>query len=289
MFIFFFMIVQAYDIGGTWIRAAHVQDGQLGSIFKERTRKNFLAQIKEMSQGLGEADCLSLALPGPVKDGVLYCAPPLGITQKINIREELSYVHRRIVVENDVTAAAYAEIYSPLGHGKEGEGWNNFYLLTLSTGIGAGIILDGKVVRGGEFGHNPVSPIQSLHQLCSCGRRDCWCAFSSGRGIEKLAKEFTTYKTTTEVFTGYRRGEEPAKWLINIVRNANAQGLGMMVNALEIEGIVIMGSLGLKQFDILLPTKEEIQKSAINPVPTIVKTQLGDSIGLLGAYYRALQ
>ena len=69
------------------------------------------------------------------------------------------------------------------------------------------------------------------------------------------------------------------------MRSANAQGIGMMVNALEMEGIVVMGSLGIKQFETIIPSQKEIEKYTINPIPTIVKTELGDNIGLKGIYH----
>lgn len=278
------MIVQAYDVGGTWIRAANIKDGHIGKIIKERTEPDFIAQIQRISKGFRKADCISLALPGPVQEGILLSAPPLGIKQPLDLREQLSSLEKKVIVENDLNAAVLAEDYR--GYGKE---WDNFYLLSLSTGIGAGIIINGKPVKGGEFGHNTIRPLGYPNHLCICGKRDCWCAFSSGKGMENLAQRLATnYHTAEEVCEAYRNNEQDAMAIVEIAKNANAQGLAMMINALEVEGIVIMGSLGLEQFDILIPTEKEIKEYALNPVPKIVKTKLGDTIGLLGAYYRAL-
>ncbi len=282
------MIIETYDVGGSWIRGAIVQDGEIKEIRKCVTKENWIEQIKSLSEILRrdyEPSQVSLALPGPVSGGILLSAPPLGLREAIDIKEQLSSLGTKIVVENDLNAAVLAELYQ--GYGKQ---WNNFYLLTLSTGIGAGIVINGQVVKGGEFGHNLVNPTGYPNQMCSCGKRNCWCAYSSGRGIEKLAETLgSKYTSAEKVCEAYRRGEESARGIITITHYANTQGLAMMVNALEMEGIVIMGSLGLEQFDILIPQRDEIQKHAINPVPSIVKTELGDNIGLLGAYYRALQ
>lgn len=287
--------MQVFDLGGTWIRAANISnEGKFGSIIKEPTEEDFIGQIKKISGQLtlsteerNHLDYIVVATPGPVRDGMLLSAPPLGLKNSLDLKKELASLvtgkSTEIIVENDLNAAVLAELHE--GYGKQ---WNNFYLLTLSTGIGAGIVLNGKSVKGGEFGHSPINPLEYPDQRCSCGRTNCWSAYASGKGIESLIKKiYPKYETIEEVCKAYKK-EEAARTIINIANNANAQGLAMMINALEVEGIVIMGSLGLHQYNLLIPSNIEIEEYAINSIPEIVKTKLGDTIGLLGAYYRAI-
>lgn len=285
-----YISIQAFDIGGTWTRAVNISsDKKFGSAHKERTQKDFITQIKRISYELIPnekerklLDYIAVILPGPVENGILLAAPPLALKKPLNFKKKLAYLIQgsstEIFVENDLTAAVYAELY--YGHGKH---WDNFYLLTLSTGIGVGIVINREVVRGGEFGHNKVVPREAGNRKCICGRTDCWCAFSSGKGIESLIKDIhPKYETVEKICREYK--DQAAKKIIDIARNANAQGLAHMINALEMQGIVIMGSLGIKQFDILIPNTVQIQEYTINKVPPIVKTELGDNIGLQGVY-----
>lgn len=287
------MIVQAYDVGGTWIRAAKFIDGKMKKKVKERTDYDFIQHIRSLSKKLGEADVLSLAFPGPVEEGILLSAPPLGLKKSLDIRKEFSSLEKRIVVDNDLNAAVLAELHD--GYGKQ---WNNFYLLTISTGIGVGIVLDGKVRNGGEFGHCEIN--MEKKRACFCGRMNCWCAYSSGKGIEgaliydlgiKVSAD-EVFKTDTQTLICddpvALRKRETIKETLNYAQIANAKGLALMINALQVEGIVIMGSIGRKQFKEMIPSRRALQHYTLNSIPPIVKTRLGEDIGLLGAYYQAL-
>lgn len=280
--IFSSMIVEAYDVGGTWMRGALVSPEGIFAREKESTQRDFLGQIRSLSRKLrmhGTPDCVSVAVPGPVKGDVLYGAPPLNRERSINIAKGLSGLEKKVFVENDLNAAALTEMHE--GYGRE---WQSFYLLTISTGIGVGIVLKGRPVGGasGEFGHCNVN-LRQFPLQCACGRIGCWAAYASGPGIDNFAQKFYSI-TKEEVFEGKSLY---ARAVLRFLRNVNARGLGIMVNALDVQGIVVMGSLGLGQFEKIIPSKGNIRKYAFNSVPPIVRTELGDDIGLLGAYYVA--
>lgn len=282
------MLIEVYDVGGTWIRGALMMDG-FSPIYlkkeKKRTSQDFCSQIIEMSKRLklGEkSNCISVIVPGPVENGVLLKAPPMSITEPVNLEEKLKPLGENIFIENDLNAAVEAEL--SYGIGME---CKNFYLLTISTGIGAGIVLDGKPVPGkcGEFGHNVLERYWGLAPECGCGNKGCWNSLCSGKGIEMLARKYLKKRLfPEEVFNLVDKGDREAKDLIALIKDYNAHGIGMMVNALEVETIVMMGSVGLNQFDKIIPSKEEISKYTVNPVPKIIPTVLGENIGLLGAY-----
>ncbi len=283
------MLIEVYDVGGTLIRGAVGYLREKVTFLEkvqEPTEKDFCAQIRRLSPNLRKAhkpDLVSIIVPGPVKEGVLLKAPPLGITSPININYELSSFDKKVYVGNDLNAAVQAELSEGIGKYVE-----NFYLLTISTGIGAGIVLNGIPVSGtsGEFGHNVIERYWGLHIECGCGNSGCWGAMCSGKGIEMLARKYLHKRfSPKEVFGLGEIGNRDAKDLISKVRDYNAQGIGMMVNAFEVDKIAVMGSIGLKQFDKIIPSKEEISRYTVNKIPDIIPTSLGDDIGLIGAYY----
>ncbi|HEV8289940.1 MAG TPA: ROK family protein [Candidatus Norongarragalinales archaeon] len=285
------MLSECYDIGGTKIIGALVEDGMhapriLKSIKQptdSSSTKALVAQIKKMSNELRagkKPEGVSVCVPGPVKDGVLLGAAPLGWKQHWPAVHELTEVFKTVVrVDNDLNVAIEAERI--LGAGKITK---NFYLLTLSTGIGAGIVLDGKVVGGlaGEFGHD----VQVTNgEPAACGHLGCWEAYSSGNGLSRAAtKVFGKPTTAEELFQLAEKGDAKAKELVERARLHNAQGIGSMANALPMDKVVIMGSIGLNQFIKVIPTREEVSKFAYVPVPQIERTSLGENIGILGCH-----
>lgn len=288
------MLIEVYDVGGSRLRGAFAMltsRAVLLEKMEEPTRPDFYNQILEMSPKLRKNStpgCVSVSVPGPVDGNTLLKVPQLNLLSPINLEEKLSSLGP-ICVENDVNAAAYAELNE--GIGKE---CSNFYVLTLSTGIGAGIVLNGNVIGGnsGEFGHCVIEtdPQKRVFtEKCGCRNKGCWCSFSSGNSLSYLAKLFVEKSFDCEdLFYKAKRGNEQAKRIIKEAREYNAHGIGNMVSALDVEAISVMGSLGLNQFDLIVPTKEEISKYTLNKVPQIAKTTLGDDIGLIGAYYSAI-
>ncbi len=276
------MITACYDVGGTNLRAALFRGDTLENLVKEPTQQDFCGQIKRVfmtHHAPYKPDVLAVVVPGPVENGILLKAPPLRISSPINLKETLAELCTTVIVENDLNAAVHAELV--YGKGKQ---YKNFYLLTLSTGIGAGIVHDGKVIggRSGEFGHNIIEQRSQFQFNCACGNTGCWVSLASGMGISNLARQrFNEEKTAEEVFFLAEKGNADARYIVSMVRQYNALGLSYMVNALDMEAIICMGSLGLHQFEKIIPDTSEIP--SMNPAPPIMKTELGDNIGLYGA------
>jgi len=285
-------VVECYDIGGTNIRGALVNDKP--EIVRSKSIKTirsdpqkFLEQILEVSSFLRdskeEVTTVSIGVPGPVVDGVMQSSPPLHLDNPLDISSQLSKkIKEPIYVDNDLNAAASAELH--MGIGKEVK---NFYVLAIGTGIGVGIVIDRKLLSGacGEFGHDVLERNPELANKCTCGKLGCWVAMSSGHGIEQTAKKEIGEIAPKRLFEMYNSGDSATKKIVERVRDYNAHGIGNMLNAFPTDAIVVMGSVGLKQFDAIIPTAEEIKKYTINKVPKIVPTKLGDEIGLFGAYF----
>ncbi|KWW30642.1 MAG: glucokinase [bacterium P3] len=119
--------------------------------------------------------------------GYIDNAPNLTIKGRLNLAEEIQrYMAVPVALSNDANAAAYGEyIYGGA------RGMQHFILFTLGTGVGSGIVIDGKLVHGGsgtagELGHNILIPDG---RLCSCGRKGCLEAYTSARGIVQTYQE----------------------------------------------------------------------------------------------------
>jgi len=279
-------MIECYDVGGTWTRAAVFDED--GTIIKKEKRSStndieFL--VRDLHSRLNvKAEKISIAVPGPVKNDILLSAPPLNIETKVNLKAILKDLGK-IYVHNDLKAATEAELEYGIG-----THCNNFYLLTLSTGIGAGVVINRNQIKDAscEFGHNVVERSHNLAFKCGCGNYGCWSSLTSGKGIENLAAYFLGEKISAkDVFELAEKGDSKCEDILAKVRSYNAQGLGMMVNTFDVEKIIVMGSLGLEQFDKIIPSEAEIRKFAVNPIPTIHPTKLGDDVCLLGSYLLA--
>jgi len=284
------MYIDVYDVGGTWTRGALAEFGKRRkflSICKERTEKDFCGQLGHLMIKVREdtiPEYTAILVPGPVEsNSILRKSPPLEIKYPINLRRRLEGFCKHLLVENDMNGALEAELCE--GYGKK---YRNFYLLTFSTGIGAGVVCNGIPKKGnsGEVGHIVLEGHSDVK--CGCGNNGCWGAFCSGNGIENLAQRMMkTQMSCEEVFTEAERGRTSAKDLIEIVQEYNAQGIGTMLNVLDTDAIIVMGSIGIQQFNKIIPARNKIKKYTINPIPIITPTLLGDNIGLIGAYHLA--
>ncbi|MBU2637700.1 MAG: ROK family protein [Nanoarchaeota archaeon] len=290
------MIVECYDIGGTKIKGALITDGNPYEILQQlqinSERGNpakLLNQIRAMSKQLrGELkrqkiDAVSIALPGPVKDGILQASPPLHLHAPFDIKAGLEGITEPVFIDNDLNMAVMAELYF-------GNRPGNFYLLTLSTGIGAGIVINGKPLQGscGEFGHDVLERNPNLANKCSCGKKGCWVAQASGYGIEETAKKHGLNISCQDVFDMAGEGNKDAVKIVEAAKSYTAHGIGNMLNAFFVDTLVVMGTLGIKQFKSIIPAKDEIKQYSINRVPEITATKFGEDIGIIGAYAYAV-
>ncbi|MBI4043928.1 MAG: ROK family protein [Candidatus Diapherotrites archaeon] len=284
-------VVECLDVGGTHTRYALIENEKV--LVKERVEtrcenaQGLLDFIQEVCvrnrsrAGVSGVNVSCAVLPGPVRKGVLLNAPPLGLQYPLDFSCLEGVLGNAVIIENDLNAAVRTELEKGVGRTVD-----SFYLLALSTGIGAGIVLNGKAVKGlaGEFGHC-VLDASSNAFLCACTRRGCWSAYSSGKGLEMQARANGFEWSASGVFDHALNGHEIACEIVKRARAFNARGLGVMVNALEVQAIVVMGSLGLNRFKEVVPLPGEVGCFTVNPVPRIVKTALADDLGWEGAYF----
>ena len=165
---------------------------------------DIMEQIKDMvAQGDPEKGVVSMAVSdltgigmgapnGNFYTGCVEWAPNLTIKGLLDFKQEFAkYTDRPFVLSNDANAAAYGEfVYGGA------RGMNHFIMITLGTGVGSGIVVDGRLVHGstgtaGELGHNILIPDG---RRCSCGRKGCLEAYTSARGIVQTYVELRKEK-----------------------------------------------------------------------------------------------
>lgn len=291
----------AIDLGGTSIRAAVIErDGTVVSRAKRSTPaldgpgvvigaiSDLVAEAThgvERSQVLG----VGLASPGPIDTikGVTLGLPNFKGFDNVPLRRLLSEALQFDVrVENDGIAAAIGEWRYGAGRG-----CNHLVYLTLSTGIGGGVIADGRVLRGrrgmaGHTGHLTLFPEGDIY--CQCGNRGCFEAYASGTAFERrasLRSDRSFAPDAPSVFAAARAGDAVA--LALVAEEARLLGLGCisLLHLYSPERIVCGGGLS-NHFDLLEPgMRAEINRHAMPAFRDVelVQAEQLDNSGLLGA------
>ena len=245
---------------------------------------------------------LGVGLPGLVDhDGVLRFGPNLPGIVDLDLEQALAInLDLPVVVDNDANCAAWAEHRLGAAAGRD-----HAVLVTLGTGIGAGLITDGRPFTGahgmaGEPGHMIVDP---GGPRCPCGRRGCWERYASGSGLGFLAREAALAGRVDQVValaggdaemvrgehvtTAARRGDAEALAVMDSFGWWVAVGLANLVNILDPEVVVLGGGLVTEVDLFLTPTRmafgELVLASAHRPEVPIVAATTGERAGALGA------
>ena len=197
---------------------------------------------------------------------------------------------RPVRLANDANCLALSEYIDG-----SGEQYNSLFGVILGTGVGGGLVIDGKIFPGanliaGEWGHNPL-PWPDLNELpgleCYCGLRGCIETFLSGPGLENTFYKITGDKiSANEISEKLLNNNQGAIDAIELYENRLARGLAMIVNILDPEVIVLAG--GVSNIERLYPNvKKKWNKYIISTgeevVTPIVQAKHGDSSGVRGA------
>ena len=262
-----------------------------------------VSELRRWESGSDPVTSIGVGVPGLVdNDGVLRFAPNLPGVFDLPVRTE---IERRVPgvtarVENDATCAAWGERVYGAARGSD-----HAVLVTLGTGIGGGLISDGRLLRGangfaGEIGHMVVDP---NGPWCRCGARGCWERFASGTGLGNLAREAAAAGQAgrmielaggdaeavrgEHVTAAAAEGDEQAKTVLQRFAWWLALGLANLANAFDPDTFVLGGGL-VEAGDILLePTREAfdrlVEASERRPPIAIVAAELGERAGAIGA------
>ncbi|EEP89824.1 N-acetylmannosamine kinase [Yersinia kristensenii] len=248
--------VLALDIGGTKIAAAVVtESGMLVGRQQMATPRGGAAQLAIALETLIApyrhlVDFIAVASTGIISGGRLTALNPanLGGLADFPLQDCIrSVADLPCVLLNDGQAAAWAE-YQALSRDSDNEiSVNNMMFVTVSTGVGGGIVLNKKLLVGhhglaGHIGHTLADP-HGL--LCGCGRRGCVESVASGTAIGAETLGWKQPVTAVKVFELAQQGNIQAENIINRSATAIAQMLADMKMALDLEIVILGGSVGL--------------------------------------------
>lgn len=301
------------DIGGTTVKCGLFQtDGQLCEKWeiKTRTEDNGKAilpdvaaaiQQKMEEKGITKEDVsgVGVGVPGPViREREVAMAVNLhwGHTMLADQLEEL-LGGIPVKVGNDANVAALGEMWKG-----GGEGTNNLIMVTLGTGVGGGIIVDGKIVTGahgagGEIGHACVNPDET--DTCNCGNKGCLEQVASATGIVRLAKKILEADTRESVlrsrplnllsakavFDAYKDGDAVAEKIVDTFAGYLGNALAVFGAVVDPEVIVIGGGVSKAGQPLVEAVEKYYRRDAFlssKDIP-VVLAKLDNDAGIYGA------
>lgn len=295
------------DIGGMSIKAGIVNEN--GDILAKcavttpkKDNEAFLnAMLESINKAVEEAGiqksdikAIGIGNPGVVDrdKGILSEATNIGFSN-VPAREFLQkhLGDIPVLVENDANCAALGEYY-------KAESSQNFIFITLGTGVGGGIIINGKLYLGtngaaGELGHVVT---HTNGRQCGCGRKGCWETYASVTGLIQTTKEHRNEIKSLSpdeeisgrtVFDLARKSDKDAERIRDMWIEEVAIGIVDMVNIFQPDQIIIGGAISKEGDTILLPIIDYVNKNAfcaeILSKPKIQISKIGGDAGIIGA------
>ncbi len=281
------------DVGGTAVKGVlRRPDGTVEKRDRRPTPATvggIIDVVEEMARSLEPGSPVGVGVAGLVdhRRGVLVWAPHLpgeDVPLAGPLAERLGVP---VVVDNDANLAAVAEHRQGAAAGAA-----SVVMITLGTGIGMGIVLDGAIYHGrahaGEVGHVTVEP---GGRPCACGRRGCWETTVSGRRLDADAVSILGEgATAADLVAAARRGHDGAQASLLAAASWLARGVETIVLALDPE-VVVVGGAAAEAGDLLLePIRRQLAgtEGAGHRAPTTVAAGiLGSEAGAIGAAIRA--
>lgn len=310
------MYYAGIDLGGTNI-VAGVLDEKFNIISRDRIKTALprsaesiiddmaTAMRKALSKAglsLNDIDCVGVGCPGSIDipNGVVtysnnlewWNVPLVGM-----LSDKLD--GKKVLIDNDANAAALGELKAGCGVGKE-----SIVAITLGTGVGGGVIFDGKILSGsngagGELGHT----VTVMHgENCTCGRKGCFEAYASATALirqTKAAMEANRNSKMWEIagsldrvngitaFDGMRAGDAAAKEVVDNYIYYVACGLTNFINIFQPEILCLGGGVCNEGDTLLVPLKAIIEQEryskASDKQTEIAIAKLGNDAGIIGA------
>ncbi|MGF1445553.1 MAG: ROK family protein [Pikeienuella sp.] len=238
----------------------------------------------------GPAESLGIGVPGSIgpATGVMRGANATCLNGRPLDSDLSSSLGRPVILENDANCFALAEAVAGAGCGA-----GSVFGVILGTGVGGGIVIDGRLLSGatrvaGEWGHTPLplpTDAERPGPLCYCGRRGCVETWVSGPALARDHRDATGRALTPpEIAEAARRDDPAATATLWRHRERLGRALGPVVNILDPEVIVLGGGLsGLPGLAEGLPAALAPHVFSDQPATRVVRNRLGDSAGVLGA------
>ena len=315
-------LIIGIDLGGSKILTAVVKsEGEVLSSNESTTRAtegqdiviqsivdSAYSAMKQASCTISEISAIGIGAPGisNPEAGILFTSPNLPGWRNVLLRDIIqNKLDKKAFLINDANAAALGELYFGVARNI-----HNFIYVTLSTGIGGGIVIDGKIYTGaigtaGEIGH---MTIDDNGPICNCGNKGCWETLASGTALAREAKrrikegaktsilkytEGDLEKVTAPIIhSAAEQGDKLARDLIARTGYYVGVGIANLINIFNPELIVVGGGLSNIGDMLLKPAFKEAAdrsyKEAFQAV-RLVPAGLGRNSGVLGAAAFALK
>lgn len=303
------------DIGGTTVKLGlFTAEGELLEKWEIITRREnhgvqvpgdiaaaILDKIAEKNIAKSDVSGVGIGVPGPVtQDGTVMKCANLG-WDILNVNELMSKLTGlKCIAANDANVAALGELW------KGGaEGYKNLVFITLGTGVGGGIVMDGHIVHGihgagGEIGHIVVNPTET--DLCGCGCHGHLEQYASATGIVRMAEKMlvSTARETTlrelpavtakDVFDAAKAGDDVALDLVDTMCAYLAQALSGVAATCDPEVYVIGGGVSKAGTIITDTVKKHFDSNNMNVLVNreFKLAELGNDAGIYGAAYLTL-
>ncbi|MEZ0537541.1 ROK family protein [Caldicellulosiruptoraceae bacterium PP1] len=309
------------DLGGTNIAAGIVDES--GKILKKGSvptgaQRHYTEIMKDMAElslnlirevGLSVDDVHSIGIGSPgtpdnINGKILYSNNIAFLD--VPMREEIQkYINKPVNIENDANCAAFGEYIA--GGAKDSK---ISVTVTLGTGIGGGIIIEGRIFTGtnhagAELGHTVICVDG---EQCTCGRKGCWEAYASATALIRMTRESAARNINGTImklvngdiskidaktaFDAKRLGDAEGERIVDLYTKYLAEGLSNIYNIFEPEVICIGGGVS-KEGDYLLDPVRKIVYDRIYckqlPKPRIIPAVLGNDAGIIGAALLAKQ
>lgn len=297
------------DLGGTKIAAAITKPNSneiamtlvsptQSSLGKEQVLSNILQSIENLLKAESVLSstirAIGIGVPGRVNLSHILNLPNIPGFDNFDLASYItSRFNRPVIIDNDAKAAATGELLYGAGVGKK-----DFLFMTVSTGIGGGVVTNGKLVNGhnnsaGEIGHMIIRPGEG-GPLCGCGQSGCFEALASGTALtlrfrhelSKAGSSNPEKATTRDLLQAALDGNRLALNLIRENAGFIALGLYNYIQIFDPELIIIGG--GISNFGDLLFPEINSQLQSMNrnksmSMPPVVRSPLGQDSGVLGA------
>lgn len=306
------------DLGGTNI-VAGVVDDNYNIVATSKVKTNLPRPAEEViddmvkaaniaieSAGLkvSDIDSMGVGSPGAIDPvhGVVCYANNLGFNNVPMAKMLKERMGVDFYIENDANAAAYGEYIAGAGRGT-----NDFIAITLGTGVGGGVIIDGKIYSGAnyagaELGHTVIA---MGGEMCSCGRQGCWEAYASATALIRQTKQaMIKYPKSVmwelcggdinkvdgrTAFDAMRKGDVAGKMVVDKYVEYIAVGVSNNINIFQPDVLCIGGGISKEGDNLIKPIKAFLEGENyarnIEKNTEVKVAELGNDAGIIGAAY----
>lgn len=262
--------------------------------------------VEKAKISMNDIKSVGIGVPGAVnpKTGIIEYSANLFFHNWSIVKMMEQRLDKKIFIENDANAAAYGEYLAGAAKGAK-----NAVIITLGTGVGAGIIIDGKIYSGSNFAGAEMGHMVIVKdgKECACGRRGCWEAYASATGLisltkEAILKEKPDYSYMLKLcngdinkvngitaFKAMREGDELGKQVVDTYISYLACGLINAINIFQPDVLCIGGGISNEGEKLLAPLRTIIERERYtkhNDKQTLLCTcTLGNDAGIIGAAF----